>query len=166
MKSPSLLLSVTPIFVLIGFLFLNVIYFDDPLGGANQIALMITATISGIIAGVHHVKWKTIQSKILSMINSAMPAILILLLIGALSGTWMLSGVIPTMIYYGIKLMSPSFFLSGSLRHHLQHRLRCHGKFVVNDRHRGRGHHRYRKRIQHEHEYCCRGCHFRSLLRG
>ena len=73
MKSPSLLLSVTPIFVLIGFLFLNVIYFDDPLGGANQIALMITATISGIIAGVHHVKWKTIQSKILSMINSAMP---------------------------------------------------------------------------------------------
>ena len=115
MKSPSLLLSVTPIFVLIGFLFLNVIYFDDPLGGANQIALMITATISGIIAGVHHVKWKTIQSKILSMINSAMPAILILLLIGALSGTWMLSGVIPTMIYYGIKLMSPSFFLVASV---------------------------------------------------
>lgn len=115
MKSPSLLLSVTPILVLIGFLFLNVIYFDDPLGGANQIALMITATISGIIAGTHHVKWKTIQSKILSMINSAMPAILILLLIGALSGTWMLSGVIPTMIYYGIKLMSPSFFLVASV---------------------------------------------------
>ena len=115
MKSPSLLLSVTPILVLIGFLFLNVIYFDDPLGGANQIALMITATISGIIAGAHHVKWKTIQSKILNMINSAMPAILILLLIGALSGTWMLSGVIPTMIYYGIKLMSPSFFLVASV---------------------------------------------------
>lgn len=115
MKSPSLLLSVTPILVLIGFLFLNVIYFDDPLGGANQIALMITATISGIIAGTHHVKWKTIQSKILNMINSAMPAILILLLIGALSGTWMLSGVIPTMIYYGIKLMSPSFFLVASV---------------------------------------------------
>ena len=49
------------------------------------------------------------------MINSAMPAILILLLIGALSGTWMLSGVIPTMIYYGIKLMSPSFFLIASV---------------------------------------------------
>lgn len=115
MKSPSLLLSITPILILIGFLFLNVIYFDDLLGGANQIALMITSTISGIIAGFHHVKWNTIQNKILSMINSAMPAILILLLIGALSGTWMLSGVIPTMIYYGIKLMSPSFFLIASV---------------------------------------------------
>ena len=115
MKSPSLLLSITPILILIGFLFLNVIYFDDLLVGANQIALMITSTISGIIAGFHHVKWNTIQNKILSMINSAMPAILILLLIGALSGTWMLSGVIPTMIYYGIKLMSPSFFLIASV---------------------------------------------------
>lgn len=67
MKSPSLLLSITPILILIGFLFLNVIYFDDLLGGANQIALMITSTISGIIAGFHHVKWNTIQNKILSM---------------------------------------------------------------------------------------------------
>lgn len=115
MKSPSLLLSVTPILVLIGLLFLNVIYFDDPLGGANQIALMITATVSGIIAVFHHVKWETIQKKILGMIDSAMPAILILLLIGALSGTWMLSGVIPTMIYYGIKLMSPAYFLIASV---------------------------------------------------
>lgn len=115
MKSPSLLLSVTPILVLIGLLFLNVIYFDDPLGGANQIALMITATVSGIIAVFHHVKWETIQKKILGMIDSAMPAILILLLIGALSGTWMLSGVIPTMIYYGIKLMSPAYFLVASV---------------------------------------------------
>lgn len=88
MKSPSLLLSITPILVLIGLLFLNVVYFDDPLGGANQIALMITATVSGIIAVFHHVKWETIQKKILGMIDSAMPAILILLLIGALSGTW------------------------------------------------------------------------------
>lgn len=115
MKSPSLLLSVTPILVLIGLLFLNVIYFDDPLGGANQIALMITATVSGIIAVFHRVKWETIQKKILGMIDSAMPAILILLLIGALSGTWMLSGVIPTMIYYGIKLMSPAYFLIASV---------------------------------------------------
>lgn len=115
MKSPSLLLSVTPILVLIGLLFLNVVYFDDPLGGANQIALMITATVSGIIAVFHHVKWETIQKKILGMIDSAMPAILILLLIGALSGTWMLSGVIPTMIYYGVKLMSPAYFLVASV---------------------------------------------------
>ena len=115
MKSPSLLLSVTPILVLIGLLFLNVVYFDDPLGGANQIALMITATVSGIIAVFHHVKCETIQKKILGMIDSAMPAILILLLIGALSGTWMLSGVIPTMIYYGVKLMSPAYFLVASV---------------------------------------------------
>lgn len=115
MKSPSLFLSLVPILVLIGLLFLNVVYFEDPLGGANQIALMITAAVSGIIAAFNHVKWKTIQSKILHTIDSAMPAILILLLIGALSGTWMLSGVIPTMIYYGIQLMSPSYFLVASV---------------------------------------------------
>lgn len=111
----TLVQAVIPILFLIGLLFLNVLYFEDPLGGANQIALMITATLSGLIAWHNHVDWNHLQGKILSTIHSAMPAILILLLIGALSGTWMLSGVIPTMIYYGIDLMSPSYFLVASV---------------------------------------------------
>ena len=81
-QPPTLVQAVIPILFLIGLLFLNVLYFEDPLGGANQIALMITATLSGLIAWHNHVDWNHLQGKILSTIHSAMPAILILLLIG------------------------------------------------------------------------------------
>lgn len=114
-KSPSLFQAVIPVILLIGLLSLNVTIFDDPLGGANQIALLIAATTGGIIAWLNQVKWDTILSKILQTINSAMPSILILLLIGALSGAWMISGVIPMMIYYGVDIMHPSYFLVASV---------------------------------------------------
>lgn len=85
-KHPTLFQALLPVGVLIILLFFNVSYFDDPLGGSNQIALFIAATICGVIAGFNRVTWHDIQRKILQTINSAMPAILILLLIGALSG--------------------------------------------------------------------------------
>lgn len=114
-KSPSLIQAIIPVILLIGLLSLNVTIFDDPLGGANQIALLIAATTGGIIAWYNRVKWDNILSKILQTINSAMPSILILLLIGALSGAWMISGVIPMMIYYGVDIMHPSYFLVASV---------------------------------------------------
>lgn len=114
-KLPSLLQAFLPIAILIALLFLNVIFFDDPLGGSNQIALFIAATLCGAIAWYNNVSWDTILHKILYTINSAMPSILILLLIGALSGSWMISGVIPTMIYYGVDIMHPSYFLVASV---------------------------------------------------
>lgn len=114
-KSPSLTEALLPILLLIGLLSLNVAFFDNPLGGANQIALLIAATIGGLIAWKNNVKWEAIQSRILHTINSAMPSIIILLLIGALSGAWMISGVIPMMIYYGIDIMHPSYFLVASV---------------------------------------------------
>lgn len=114
-KHPSLLQAIIPLVTLILLLSFNVSFFDDPLGGSNQIALFIAATTCGIIAVYNKVTWHEIQRKILHTINSAMPAILILLLIGALSGSWMISGVIPAMIYYGVDIMHPSYFLVASV---------------------------------------------------
>ena len=114
-KVPSLIQAILPLIVLIALLSFNVSYFDDPLGGSNQIALIIAASICSILALFNHVSWHEIQRKILQTIDSAMTAILILLLIGSLSGSWMLSGVIPAMIYYGVDIMHPSYFLVASV---------------------------------------------------
>ena len=91
---------------------LNVIIFgDDTLSGANQIALLLSAAIAGIIAIRLKLKWIDVRSQIVRSIGSAMPAILILLLIGSLAGTWLLSGVVPALIYYGLQVIHPSIFL-------------------------------------------------------
>ncbi|MDR3338855.1 MAG: Na+/H+ antiporter NhaC [Candidatus Symbiothrix sp.] len=112
---PSFLQAITPVIVLVVLLFINMLHFDDALGGANQTALIIAATVCCLIGWSNKVKWQDIQQHINRMILSAMGAILILFLIGALSGAWMISGIIPMMIYYGIELMHPSFLLVASV---------------------------------------------------
>jgi NhaC family Na+:H+ antiporter len=114
-KTLPLFLALTPIIVLMGLLFINMQYFDDALGGANQTVLLIAATVCGLIGWRYGKTWKDIEEKILHTIQSAMGAILILILIGALSGAWMISGLIPMMIYYGIEIMHPSFLLVASV---------------------------------------------------
>jgi NhaC family Na+:H+ antiporter len=110
-KSPTLFQAFIPIFCLILLLTLNVIiYGEDTLSGANQIALLLAAAIAGVIAIRLKLTWSAILSRIVSSIGSAMPSILILLLIGSLAGTWMISGVVPAMIYYGLKIIHPSIF--------------------------------------------------------
>ncbi len=111
-KKPSLLQAFIPILFLIILLILNVTFFgDDTLSGANQIALMLAAGIAGLVAVSLDLKWVTIRSSIVKSISSSMPAMLILLLIGSLAGTWLLSGVVPALIYYGLKVIHPSIFL-------------------------------------------------------
>jgi NhaC family Na+:H+ antiporter len=110
-KMPSFLQATMPIVVLILLLFLNMLYFDDALGGANQTGLLMAAIFCGIIGWWNGVSWSLMREKILNTILSAMEPILILFLIGALSGAWMISGIIPMMIYYGIEIMHPSFLL-------------------------------------------------------
>ncbi|MDR3220102.1 MAG: Na+/H+ antiporter NhaC [Dysgonamonadaceae bacterium] len=112
---PSFLQAITPVIVLIVLLFINMLHFDDALGGANQTVLIISAAVCCLIGWYNKVKWQDIQQHINRMILSAMSAILILFLIGALSGAWMISGIIPMMIYYGIELMHPSFLLVASV---------------------------------------------------
>ena len=104
--------AVLPLLILIGLLTVNVTIFgDDAIGGSNQIVLIICAAISASLAMFYGVKWKTIEQSVVNGIRIATPAMLILLIVGALSGTWMISGIIPTMIYYGLLILDPLFFL-------------------------------------------------------
>jgi len=111
-KHPNLFQALLPIAILISLLILNVIFFRDrTLDGANQIALILASAVAGIIAVTLGRSWDHISNSIVKSISSAMPSILILLMIGALAGTWMLSGVIPALIFYGLKIFHPSIFL-------------------------------------------------------
>ena len=100
---PSLIQALIPIVFLIFLLSLNVYFFGDgTLDGSNQIALILSAGIAAIVALRVGFKWSTMLDGIVASISSAMSSILILLLIGSLAGTWLLSGIVPAMIYYGL----------------------------------------------------------------
>jgi len=115
-KKPSLIQAFIPIVFLIFFLTLNVLFFgNDTLSGANQMALIFASAIAGLIASRLGLEWKSIRKSIVKSINSAMPSILILFLIGSLAGTWMISGVVPAMIFYGLKILNPGIFLFASV---------------------------------------------------
>ena len=112
MKKTPYILAFLPILFLIALLSVNVIlYGDDVLGGSNQLALLFSGALATIIGIKFGVKWKTIIEGISESIKSVAPAIIILLLIGALAGTWLLSGIVPAMIYYGLQILSPEIFL-------------------------------------------------------
>ena len=85
---------------------------SDAIDGASQTALLFAAAVAVAIAMVgYKVKWTTISEAIGDNIKTIGTAVLILFLIGAISGSWMLSGIVPTMIYYGMKIITPSLFL-------------------------------------------------------
>jgi len=110
-KKPGLFIALLPIIVLVILLTSNVFLFDDVLNGPNQISLLLAATIGvGIAHGLGY-KWESINHRIVKTIGSAMSSMLILLLIGALAGTWLISGVVPVMVYYGLDIISPKIFL-------------------------------------------------------
>ncbi|MFT5779245.1 MAG: NhaC family Na+:H+ antiporter [Crocinitomicaceae bacterium] len=111
-KSAHFLVALIPIIVLVGLLALNVwIYGEDATYGSNQIALLLAAAVAAIIGISLNYSWNKLQKGIVKSIKSALPALLILLLIGSLAGTWMISGVVPTMIYYGLDILNPTIFL-------------------------------------------------------
>ena len=111
-RTPTLLQSFIPLAILIFLLSFNVKFFgDDTLAGSNQMALILASAIAALIAGYLGVKWKTLSKGMVKSIGSAMPSILILFLIGSLAGTWMISGVVPSLIYYGLKILHPKIFL-------------------------------------------------------
>jgi len=115
-KPPSLLLALTPVAVLAGLLFVTVRLFGgDALSGASQIVLLTATAVCVLIAiACCKVEWKAIEAAIVDNITSVAPALLILLIIGALSGSWMVSGVVPTLIYYGMQLIRPDVFLAST----------------------------------------------------
>ena len=108
----SLFDSLIPILLLVGLLFINVnIYGDLSLEGSNQFILILGAAIALIVGLKNKVSVELVFSSISKNIKSISTPIIILLLVGALSGTWLLSGIIPSMIYYGFNIINASFFL-------------------------------------------------------
>lgn len=104
--------AVIPLLVLICLLVLNVSLFaDGATSGPNQIALLLSAAVAGLIARAFGFSFNDSIAGITRSIQAALPAILILLVIGALAATWMLSGVVPAMIYYGLMILDPAYFL-------------------------------------------------------
>ncbi len=111
-KKTPYFFALLPILVLIGLLAYNVfLYGDNSLGGANQLALLFAAATASIVGIKFGAKWKTIIEGVSKSISSTTPSLIILLLIGALAGTWLLSGIVPAMIYYGLQILSPEIFL-------------------------------------------------------
>src|SRR5215203_3114090 len=98
-KRPTLYHALIPIGFLIILLTVNVMVLGaDAINGANQIALLLAASLAGIISFRLKYSWEEIETSIVKSISSAMGAMLILLVIGSLSGTWLLSGIVPAMI--------------------------------------------------------------------
>ena len=111
-KTPSLLQAFIPIVFLMALLSLNVgLFGSEALGGSNQVVLILSTAVAALVAFRLGYSWEDLQKGIVKTISSAMGSILILILIGALAGTWLLSGVVPAMIYYGLQILNPTIFL-------------------------------------------------------
>lgn len=112
-KKPHWGISLIPFIVLAAILFLVILGFgSDALAGGSQVALIFAAGFTVVLAMLlYKIPWKVFEESILDNITSVGTSIVILLLIGAVSGSWMVSGVVPTMIYYGMKVIIPEIFL-------------------------------------------------------
>lgn len=112
-KTPSAIVSLLPFVFLVAALSVVIYVFGtDALSGASQVALLLAAGFTVVLSMVlYKTSWKVFEESILDNITSVGTSIVILLLIGAVSGSWMISGVVPTMIYYGMKVIFPEIFL-------------------------------------------------------
>lgn len=106
-------MSIIPLAVLVIFLALTIKLFGgDSIAGGSQLALLTASAVCTAMAiGIYRCSWQQLEEAFVENMRNATPALLILLLIGAIAGTWMASGVIPTLIYYGLKILHPSIFL-------------------------------------------------------
>ena len=113
LEKPSWWVSLLPFVFLVAALSVVIYVFgSDALSGASQVALLFAAGFTVVLAMVlYRIPWKVFEEAILDNITSVGTSIVILLLIGAVSGSWMISGVVPTMIYYGMKVIFPDIFL-------------------------------------------------------
>lgn len=112
-KLPNPLISLIPLAVLVAMISITISLFgSDALSGGSQVSLMVaTGTCVCLSMAIYKTPWSTIEDSIKNTIGGAAVSIVILIVIGMLSGAWMISGVVPTLIYYGVQIMSPQFFL-------------------------------------------------------
>jgi Na+:H+ antiporter, NhaC family len=114
-RDPTLAQAVIPLVVLVGLLAASVYLFGDgSSGGPNQIALILGTGVAIIIAMRNGYRWKEVERGMVHGISLSMGAVLILLVVGSVIGTWILAGVVPTMIYYGLMLLTPAVFYAAA----------------------------------------------------
>lgn len=113
-KELSIWEALIPIFALIGMLAYNVlvVFKDDALSGSNQFILLLGAAVAAIVGFFNKVSYDKMIDEVAENVKSTTGALLILLMVGSLAGTWLLSGIIPSMIYYGLQILNPTFFLA------------------------------------------------------
>jgi NhaC family Na+:H+ antiporter len=105
--------ALIPVFALVGMLAYNVFVFgDDALSGSNQFILLLGGAVAAIVGFFNKVSYEKMIAEVAENIRSTTGALLILLMVGALSGTWLVSGIIPAMIYYGLQILNPTIFLA------------------------------------------------------
>ena len=128
-KELSIFEALIPVVALILMLFYNVffVFGDNALNGSNQFILLLGAAVAAIVGFFKKTSYSQMLNVVSENLKSTTGALLILLMVGALSGTWLASGIIPTMIYYGLQLLNPTFFF-GCYSHHLCHYLNCYWK--------------------------------------
>lgn len=105
--------ALIPIFALVAMLAYNIFVFgDDALSGSNQFILLMGAAVAAVVGFRNKVTYKRMIEEVAENVKSTTGALLILLMVGALAGTWLISGIIPSMIYYGLQILNPSIFLA------------------------------------------------------
>lgn len=112
-KELSIFAALIPVIALVAMLAYNVYVFgDDALSGSNQFILLLGGAVAAIVGFFHKVSYKQMIAEVEENIRSTTGALLILLMVGALAGTWLVSGIIPAMIYYGLQILNPTIFLA------------------------------------------------------
>ena len=112
----SLTLALTPLLLLVILLGINVFYFGDAsLDGSNQFILLIGGFLAALVGFYQKVSYEDMMEAVSNNLKSTSGSLLILLMVGALSGSWLISGIIPSMIFYGIKILNPTVFLAASV---------------------------------------------------
>ncbi|MFD1218395.1 MULTISPECIES: Na+/H+ antiporter NhaC [Microbulbifer] len=113
--TPSLLDALIPLLILIALLSLSVFFYGaDSSYGPNQIALLLCAGVAALMGMKNGFSWSQMESGMLHGIGLVFGAILILLAVGSLIGSWILAGTVPSMIYYGVQILSPQWFYAAS----------------------------------------------------
>lgn len=111
-RTPTLAMSLIPVVTLMALLAASVMLFGDgSSGGPNQIALVFATGVAILIGVLHGHAWKDLEKGVVQGISMALGAVIILLTVGALIGSWILAGIVPTMIHYGLLLLTPEVFL-------------------------------------------------------
>ena len=115
-KAIGIYAALFPVAAIVAMLAFNIsVYGDSAVGGSNQFILLLGGAVAALVGFYHKVSYDSMINHVSGNLKSTAGAILILLMVGALSGAWLVSGIIPSMIYYGLKILNPSIFLPATL---------------------------------------------------